>query len=177
MNKILFLTRVLYEESKKRNFVLKSLFASFFYVTTSILLINYKSFISFGLADYTFLGKIKVLFFILVGSFQALDVRDATLLVIVSVLFGLNAELVLRKIRFLASYGSLHITFGTGLITLAATGCASCGLSLASLVGLGGALAALPFGGLELYIASILILTWSLFFNLDALVKACKIKY
>lgn len=117
------------------------------------------------------------MFFILIGSFQALDIRDTTLLVIVSILFGLNTELVLRKIKFLASYGSLHVTFGTGLIALAATGCASCGLSLVSLVGLGGALAALPFHGLELYFVSIFILFASLWYNLNSLVKACKIRY
>lgn len=177
MNKAFFLARVLYQESQKRKFIVKSLFASSLYILASILTINYKSFLSFALSNYSIFGKIKVLFFILIGSFQALDSRDIALLIIVSVLFGLNLELVLRKIKFLASYGSLHITFGTGLITLAATGCASCGLSLMSLVGLGGALAALPFHGLELYFVSIIILLASLWYNLDSLVKACKIKY
>ena len=121
------------------------------------------------MADYDFLGKVKVLLYIFLGSLYALSIRDA-------ILFGANVELVLRKIKFLASYGSLHITLGTGLITLAATGCASCGLSLASVVGLGGVLALLPFQGVELYVASILILLASLFYNLHTLVKVCNIK-
>ena len=173
---LLFLTRVLISESKKRNFILKSLFFALLYTSLSIILINYKSYLSFAQSDYDIFGKIKVLLFIFAGSFQALDTRDTILLLTTAILFGLNLELVLRKIKFLASFGNLHVTLGTGLITLAATGCASCGLSIASIVGLSGVLVLLPFHGLELYIVSILVLLVSLFYNLRTLVKVCKIK-
>ena len=176
MKYLLFLARVLASQSLQRHFILKSLIVSFLYVTLSLLLINYKSYLSFAMADYDFLGKVKVLLYIFLGSLYALSIRDIVLLLASAILFGANVELVLRKIKFLASYGSLHITLGTGLITLAATGCASCGLSLASVVGLGGVLALLPFQGVELYVASILILLASLFYNLHTLVKVCNIK-
>lgn len=149
---------------------------SFFYVAFSLILINYKSYLSFAQSDYEIIGKVKVLFYIFLGTFQSLDLRDMILLLIAAILFGLNLELVLRKIRFLAQFGSLHVALGTGIISLVATGCASCGLSLASIVGLGGALALLPFHGLELYILAIIILIISLFYNLQTLVKVCKIE-
>lgn len=150
--------------------------ATFVYAALSILLVNYKSFISFGRSEYDLFPKLKILLLIFFGSFQALSTRDTILLLTTALLFGINIELVFRKLKFLASYGNLHVTIGTGLISIAATGCASCGLSLASIVGLGGVLALLPFHGLELYILSIIVLTVSLFYNLQTLVKVCKIK-
>jgi len=173
---LLFLFKVLLQESKKNNFIVKSFFVAALYVIASILLINYKSFLSFGMSEYALFPKLKILILIFFGSFQALTTRDTILLLLTAILFGINVELVLRKIKFLASYGNLHVTIGTGLITIAATGCASCGLSIASIVGLGGALALLPFHGLELYVVSIIVLTLSLFYNLQTLVKVCKIK-
>lgn len=176
MKYLLFLLKVLFQESKKRKFIVKALLATFVYAALSILLVNYKSFISFGRSEYDLFPKLKILLLIFFGSFQALSTRDTILLLTTALLFGINIELVFRKLKFLASYGNLHVTIGTGLISIAATGCASCGLSLASIVGLGGVLALLPFHGLELYILSIIVLTVSLFYNLQTLVKVCKIK-
>ena len=172
----LFLLKELFQESKKNNFLAKSFLVAFLYIVASILIVNYKSFLSFGMSEYSIFPKLKILILIFFGSFQALTTRDTILLLLTAALFGTNVELVLRKIKFLASYGNLHVTIGTGLISIAATGCASCGLSIASIVGLGGTLALLPFHGLELYIVSIIVLTVSLFYNLQTLVKVCKIK-
>lgn len=176
MQKLRFLLEVLISESLKRNFILKSLSFSLIYILISLILINYKSYLTFVFSDYSFIAKAKIVFILLFGSFQSVGNLDITLLFVTALLFGLNVELVLRKVRFLASRGSLHLTFGAGLITLAATGCASCGLSLASIVGLTGVIAILPFRGLELYTLSIAILLVSLFYNLNTLVKVCKIE-
>lgn len=176
MKYLLFLLTVLFQESKKRKFVAKALLAAFVYLALSIILVNYKSFISFGRSEYDLLPKLKILLLIFFGSFQALSTRDTILLLTTAILFGVNIELVFRKMKFLAAYGNLHVTIGTGLITIAATGCASCGLSIASLVGLGGVLALLPFHGLELYVVSIIILTVSLLYNIRTLVKVCNIR-
>jgi len=140
-----------------------------------MILVNYKSYFSFLQSDYAFLAKVKIFLIIFIGSFQAITSLDLFLLTTVALLFGVNMQLVFRKIKFLSSAGGLHLTFGVGLLTLAATGCASCGLSIASVVGLSAVLASLPFQGLELYMISILILSASLFYNLHTLVKVCKI--
>lgn len=171
-----FLLDVLYKESKKRYFIFKSLFISLIYLLTTLVLINYKSYLSFVFSDYELYAKIKIVLILLAGSFQAIEPLDIILLLITTLLFGLNLELVLRKIKFLSSRGGLHVTFGAGFITLAATGCASCGLSIASIVGLSAVLAALPFRGMELYVLSIIVLIASLIYNLHTLVKVCKIR-
>lgn len=173
---IRFLIHVLFDESKKRHFILKSLIFTLIYLKLSVLLINYKSFLSYAFAPYPIFSKIKLLTLIFTGTLLSLTPLDLTLLSIVSLLFGLNVELVLRKLRFLAGQKGLHVTLGAGIISLVAAGCASCGLSLASLVGLSGAIALLPFHGIELYILSICILLASLFYNLSTLVRVCKIK-
>lgn len=176
MKYFLFLLEILFIESKKRHFLLKSLFFASLYIILSIVLINYKSYLSFLLSEYSPLAKVKVLSLIFYGFFQAISARDIVLILISAILFGVNVELVLRKLKFLAGKGSLHLTFGAGVITLVATGCASCGLSLASIVGLSAVIALLPFHGLELYALSIMILLISLLYNLHNLVKVCKIK-
>lgn len=176
MKHLKFLLSVLYTESKKRNFIFKSLLFSLLYISFSMILVNYKSFFSFLQSDYSVISKAKIFIIIFIGSFQAITLTDLVLLITVALLFGLNMQLVMRKIKFLASSGGLHLTFGVGLLTLAATGCASCGLSIASVVGLSAVLASLPFRGLELYIISIIILLASLIYNLHTLVKVCKIE-
>lgn len=175
MRTLLFLSKVLLSESKNSKFILKALLSAVFYTTLAIILVNYKSYTSFLFNDYPLLAKAKVIFLIFAGTFQAMASLDVLLLLSVALLFGLNITLVLSKIKFLKRQGGIHLTFGVGLLTLAATGCASCGLSLASLVGLTGVLVALPFHGLELYILSFLILLTSLFYNLQTLVIVCKI--
>jgi hypothetical protein len=173
--KLPFLTKVLISESQKRGFVLKFLLFSLFYFLLALILFNYQSYISILTSNYDVLAKIKILIIIFFGSFYVISGVDILFLSIISVLFGLNIELVLRKIKFLAGAGNLHVAFGVGLISIAASGCASCGLSLASMVGLSAVLAALPFHGIELYFGSITILIVSLFYNLHTFVVACKI--
>jgi len=171
----LFLLRVLKDESTKRFFLLKALVFALCFIVLSTILLNYKSYWSFLTADYDLLPKINILWLIFIGSLSTLGLKDILFLTLTALLFGINMELVLRKLRFLKSHGGLHVTFVGGLLTITATGCASCGLSLASLVGLGGAIALLPFGGVELYVVSIGILFASLFYNLHIYVKACNI--
>lgn len=172
---LLFLTKVLILESKKRGFILKFLIIAFCYFVAALTILNYQSYLSIILSNYDAIAKIRILSIIFLGSFNVISSLDIFFLAVVSLLFGLNIELVLRKIRYLAGIGNLHLAFGVGLISIAASGCASCGLSLASIVGLSAVLAALPFHGIELYVGSILILVASLIYNLHTFVVACKI--
>lgn len=175
MKYLLFLLGVLKDEFIKRFFYLKALFFGALFVIPAVILLNYKSYLSFITADYALLPKLNILRLIFQGTLLSLETKDVVFLIITALLFGINMELVLRKLRFLKSRGGLHITVVGGLLTITATGCASCGLSIASLVGLGSVIALLPFGGIELYFISILILFASLLYNLHVYVKACKI--
>lgn len=177
MDRFLFLLGIFYEESLKRFFILKALIIALLFILFALAVLNYKSYVSFLFADYPLFAKLHILFLITIGSFSAVSFQDVLFLFITAVLFGMNIELVLRKIKIMKTAGSLRLTVGAGIVSLAATGCASCGLSLASLAGLTGVVVLLPFGGLELYVFSVFLLTGLLFYNLHALVKACKIPY
>lgn len=176
MNYLFFLLRVLKDEFARRFFYLKALFFGVVFIIPAIVLLNYKSYWSFVTADYDLLPKLNILRLIFQGTLLSLEVKDIAFLLLTALLFGINMELVLRKLRFLKSRGGLHVTLVGGLLTIVTTGCASCGLSIASLVGLGSVIALLPFGGVELYLISIGILSASLLYNLHVYVKACNIR-
>lgn len=156
-------------------FILFSGLFSALFLSLSMILINILNFISIGSAPYELLVKVRIMTLLFFGSFQSVSGLDLLLLLAVSMLFGLNLGIVIKKYRFMRSQGNLQLTIGTGLISLGAAGCASCGLSVMSLVGLGAALTILPFGGLELYAVAIAILFASLLYNLNSLYQACKI--
>lgn len=176
MSKFFFLLTILLQEIKYRFFIVKSIAWGLLYLNLALFSTNYKNVLSILGTDYSFPSKISILWTLFWGAFSTITPLDVVLLCAASLLFGMNLALVLRKIKFLARQGSLRLTFGAGLITLVATGCASCGLSFISLFGLGGIISILPFGGVELYFISILLLTFLLFYNLDSYTKACKLK-
>lgn len=172
--KLLF--SVFLQDVASSRFFLKSILWAFLFLFLALFLLNLKSYISFIGADYPLLSRLNILFLITTGSFSAITLLDAIFLFLTAFLFGVNTELVVEKIKTLKKSGSLNLTFGAGIITLAATGCASCGLSLASIAGLTGVIVLLPFGGVEFYILSLGILLSLLFYNTNMLIKACSIR-
>jgi hypothetical protein len=176
VKRTIFLLEVLLRETKENNFLLKSVLFGLVYFLIALFLFDFRTYQSIWAQSFPFLAKINISSILFADSFAVLGVRDTILLIIIAFLFGLNLELVLRKLKFLKKQGSLHITFGAGIISLISAGCASCGLSFASVIGVAGAVSLLPFKGLELYILAILILLASLLYNLQTLVRVCKIK-
>lgn len=170
------LVLIIFQELKKPLFLASSFLIAIASILFAIVLLNYKSYISFLTASYPLPSKIYIVFLITVGSFSAMTKLDIFFLGITGALVGINTALVIEKIKVLRKSGGLRLTFGAGIISLAATGCASCGLSLASLVGLAGVLAVLPFGGLELYMLSVVVLLGILAYNLNAYRKACSLR-
>lgn len=157
-------------------FILKTLIYAFLFLSFSLFLVNVLNFISIAGADYSLLAKLRLFFIFFIGSFETVSSRDLLLLIIISILFGLNLSLVIEKIKFIRKQPNLKLTIGTGILSLGAAGCASCGLSVASIIGIGWGLAILPFGGVELYFISILILFISFIYNLNSIYKACTVK-
>jgi len=173
---LLFLLGILIQEIKQRNFLFKSLLLSLCYFVIALILFDFRTYESVISQSYSFATKLNITSLIFMGSFSILGIRDSILIGVISFLFGINLELVLRKLKSLKDRGGLHITFGAGLLSLVAAGCASCGLSFASVLGIAALVSLLPFRGLELYIVSIVILLISLFLNLQTLVRVCKLK-
>ena len=176
MNYLLFLINVLRLEASHPAFIIRSFIFSLIFLLVSSILLNIQNLITFTTIDYPLIPKITILLSFMVGFPKTISSIDLALLIIIAILFGINVELVVRKLSFLKKAGSTKLTFGAGIISIAVSGCASCGLSVLSFIGLGGAIAILPFGGIELYILAIAIMIASLFYNLRTLVKVCKIE-
>lgn len=155
--------------------ILLVLLLALFFASLSLIIINFQSFSSFIFNDYPLFAKLNIMWLLFIGSFSTTSTLDITLVALMGILFGINMTLLINKFQALKRRGNVRIMFGTGVVSLVAAGCASCGLSFASLIGVTAALSLLPFGGIELYILAILILLASLFFNLKQLIKVCKI--
>lgn len=160
--------------NKKALLPFTTLSLSFIFI--SLVIINLKTIISVFQNTYPILTKFYISLIIIIGTFSATSSLDIILLILMGVLFGMNMTLVINKFNMLKRRGNLRIMFGTGIISVFAAGCASCGLSFASLIGISAALAILPFGGVELYFIAILILLAYIYFNLKQIIKVCKIK-
>src|SRR3989338_5131989 len=118
--------------------------------------------------NFTFLNKIIFLWNSLGAITTEFSASSATLLVFISVLFGLNVALTVyyfkRRITLQKAGGTSIAGMIAGLICI---GCASCGSVILSIFLGVGATAAftgfLPFGGQEFSILAIIILVWSLY--------------
>lgn len=176
MNYLLFLLRILLQEVKERQFLLKSILFGLCYLIVALIFFNFKTYESVFSQTYPLASKFWISYLLFLGTFSILGIRDSILIIVIASLFGINLELVLRKLKFLKNQGNLHITIGAGIVSLISAGCAACGLSFASVVGVAGIVTLLPFHGLLLYLLSIIILFISLLYNLQTLVRVCKIK-
>lgn len=156
------------------------LIIALFYFSFSTLALNYKLVWGtiFGSYDVTY--KIGLIALLIKGSREALSRIDFLLLVITSILVGINILLVLKIIRNLKYQGtkvSLSIG-GSSIIGIIATGCSSCGLSILSIMGFSASLAFMPFRGIWLHFVAILLLALSIYYSIRVIYYSitCKIK-
>ncbi len=115
--------------------------------------------------DYSLSYKWNLLTALLAGMWTAMSNLSLALLVIVALLTGANLTLVVRRLSSLRASGGLRLTVGgNSLLGIVGSGCASCGLSILAFFGLSGAIAYLPFRGIELSVIAIAALSVSLVF-------------
>lgn len=106
-------------------------------------------------------GSIRLLFSYFTGYPLTLDSYSVFFLFAITFLFGSYLALAIYKTTQLSKakfslFGSIGLFFG-----LFAPGCAACGLGLASVLGIGGALVSLPFGGKEISIVAFVLLGYA----------------
>ncbi len=82
----------------------------------------------------------------------------------ISVLFGANIALLWNKLKVMNKINRKEFggTTAGSLMGLLVIGCPTCNMTLASFVGLGSFVSVLPFAGLELKIASLALLLYSI---------------
>ena len=86
---------------------------------------------------------------------------------IISILFGLNASILVQRIRMKAKIAKESSLSGSGVLAGAfASGCPVCGSLLLPLIGVSSGLAAFPFRGLELKALAVSLMLVSTYFVL-----------
>lgn len=121
-------------------------------------------------APWAINAKAALLAKLLGGVLTNNTVPALALLLLTSVLAGLNiaaAAYLWKNARSfsLKQQGASTAGVSTGIL---AAGCASCGISVLAMLGLGAGLAILPFKGLELSLLSVGLLTATLFWMANA---------
>src|SRR3989344_1220842 len=126
-----------------------------------------------------FFQTIKFFFILFTGFKETIMIHSLVSLIVISILFGALFSLVGYKVRIGQGTGGKKVGLfgGIGLFLAAfAPGCVACGVGLASVFGIGaGALSFLPYGGFELSIASIGILSFTIV-TVTKNMYVCKIK-
>tara|TARA_Y100000310_G_scaffold334233_1_gene413468 strand:+ start:4075 stop:4629 length:555 start_codon:yes stop_codon:yes gene_type:complete len=137
------------------------------------------SFLFNSIGQYSFSSYVGLLVSLFQGGLANLPQHSVIFLSIISILTGFVVVLITFKVRALngvALTGTKTATLGA-LFGLAAPACAACGLGLLSLLGIGGAVAYLPFQGTEVAILSVALLAFAVFHLNKSMVScdACQI--
>ena len=139
------------------------------YVVATIYLMNA------GLVKDTIFGshslsyKWNLMIALLAGMWTAMSKLSLTLLMIVAILTGANLTLVVQRLRTILASGKISFVVGSSsLLGIVGSGCASCGLPILALLGVSGAIAYLPFQGVELSVLATILLSLSLYFLLKS---------
>jgi len=156
------------------------LLSSFIYFAFSTLILNYRLVFQTLTGDYSLIYKLTLISNLLAGAWTAFSNIDFLLVIITSILVGLNVLLVTKTITKLKSQRSkLSLSVGgSTILGIVVTGCSSCGFSVLSLLGLSASLSFIPFGGMGLHLLAIFLLLTSSTYALRTLHYkiVCKIK-
>lgn len=144
------------------------LIISFIYFSVSVFLLNYRLVLSSFFGDYPINFKLNILFQLLIGSYSAFSLIDFVLLIVISVLVGINILLIYKIIIAFKSPG-VKLSFavsGSTVLGIVVAGCSSCGFSILSLLGITGALSFIPFEAMGLHLIAVILLLFSLWYSL-----------
>ncbi len=135
-----------------------------FYIL-NVAIVNVENLISF----YNSLGFIAMMNFLLIASlgFGSLVTKFSLYTIFaISIMTGMLISLILYKFKFVKSLDSKKAGFfsGVGLfLGVLVPGCATCGIGLAAVLGLGASLAVLPFDGAEISLLALGVIGFSIF--------------
>lgn len=118
--------------------------------------------------------KLNLFWQIITGPLFLLEPIESLLLLFTALLLGINVALLFESISLLRQEKKLSISLGGAtLAALVGSGCASCGISLLSILGISSSF--LPFHGIHLYIFSSTLLFISLLVSSKVNAKACRL--
>lgn len=145
---------------------------AFFYIAFALYLLNYRLTLQTLSGDFPINYKVKLLFILLGGAWTVFPGFILLLLILTSILVGINILLVFRTIRVIKKNGEARFFVGGGsLLGIASTGCGGCGLTLFSLLGISSGFGVFPHVNTGLYLLAIVLLLFSAFYMLNKITE------
>jgi len=165
------------QSTTKRIFSIRSVISilviAFLYICFAAFLTNYKLVITVITGSFPLIFKLTLLSQLVEGIGISLGTVDSIFLLLNGLLVGLNCVLIFLTIQTLEGMGKVKLSVGGAtLIGLVAAGCGACGFTIFSLLGVSASLSFLPFHGLEIHVASFLVLTFSSWYMIRKLIEA-----
>ncbi|MBX4212107.1 hypothetical protein KW787_01470 [Candidatus Pacearchaeota archaeon] len=166
--------RGLKEVFKNGKNIFSAIIIAFLFYSFNILISDSKNIASL-FPHLSFGGDIVLVFNLIVGA--SLNTLSFYTMIIISILTGMLITILwynYKKIRRLEGKGGIAGSIGL-FLGLLAPACASCGIGLAAILGLGTVLAVLPFKGSEVSFVAIVLLIYSLLIVSSAVAESCDI--
>ena len=153
----------------RKKFIIPTIVIAVLYTLLTTYMMNVRLLKFTLLSSFSLEYKVRLMIALLGGMWTAMSGFGLTMLIIIAVLTGANLTLVVQRIVKLRSFGKLQFVAGGGsLLGFIGSGCAACGLPILALLGLGGSVIYLPFGGVELSIISAGLLLMSLYLSVKS---------
>lgn len=144
---------------------LKEVFRHTRYVAVAVLFFVSLFYFNIALMNYAILidlFSLELIWNLTWGIYFSRTCYSATSMILLSLLGGMvlamTLYLIRRQIKFSNASGIVGI-----ITSIVAPSCSACAIGLLGLLGIGGAIAALPFEGLEINILALILLCWSLY--------------
>jgi hypothetical protein len=150
------------EVFSRLNYIFLTFFLTLFFYLFNVILADFLDFKDIFL-NYEAHNYFKLLVSYFIGFPTTITLFSAVSIFVIALLFGSYISLAVYKTKQVKIFQEKSSIFGSMGIFLGifAPGCATCGLGLASLFGIGGFLFALPFRGLEISGLAILLLGYA----------------
>lgn len=149
------------------------LFIAIFYLCLIAFTLNFRLVAATLEGQFALQYKISILWDLLTGLFFAFGFLHGVILLVNGILVGFNLLLILKTIQTLEGMGKVKLSIGGAtLISIVTAGCGACGITIFSVLGLSTSLSFLPLHGLEIHIASFLILSFSAWYMVKKLTAA-----
>jgi len=164
VTKLNYLGRTWMKVFRNSKYLASFLLISLIFYSINILIYDGKNILTF-LKNYGFLFAAKGFSNSFLGLLKVLPWYSSLSVLTTSFLSGLFLTLLFYKFEELRIGNDKKGFFGSAgvFLGLTATGCASCGLGILSLFGIGSSLISLPFKGLEISMLAIILLLASTF--------------
>lgn len=162
----------------RRQFIIPTLVIAVLYTLLTTYMMNVRLLKFTLLGSFSFEYKVRLLIALVGGMWTAMSGFGLTMLIIIALLTGANLTLVVQRIMKLRSFGKLQfVAGGSSLLGFIGSGCAACGLPILALLGLGGSIVYLPFGGIELSVisAGLLLISFYLMVKSDPEKVVCEV--